>query len=268
MANQFYKKTKKYYNYHKSMTIISILKAGKFVGQEVKIQGWVYNFRSSGSLYFLQIRDGAGFIQAIVNKSVVSAQVWADCQKITQETSVELTGIISKHPKKEEYELQVSDIKLIQVAEEYPIGNKEHGPDFLLENRHLWLRSPKQWAIQQLRNTVINSLYAYLNANGFIKIDSPILTPTACEGTTTLFEVPYFDLGSAYLSQSGQLYIEAAIFAHGRVFDFGPVFRAEKSKTRKHLTEFWMVEPEIPFMEFKDFIEFVFEIVDFTSSPL
>ena len=250
------------------MTIISILKAGKFVGQEVKIQGWVYNFRSSGSLYFLQIRDGAGFIQAIVNKSVVSAQVWADCQKITQETSVELTGIISKHPKKEEYELQVSDIKLIQVAEEYPIGNKEHGPDFLLENRHLWLRSPKQWAIQQLRNTVINSLYAYLNANGFIKIDSPILTPTACEGTTTLFEVPYFDLGSAYLSQSGQLYIEAAIFAHGRVFDFGPVFRAEKSKTRKHLTEFWIMDAEAAFVQHEENMKIQEDLISFVVSQV
>ncbi|OGY95917.1 MAG: asparagine--tRNA ligase, partial [Candidatus Komeilibacteria bacterium RIFOXYC2_FULL_45_12] len=176
--------------------------------------------------------------------------------------------IISKHPKKEEYELQVSDIKLIQVAEEYPIGNKEHGPDFLLENRHLWLRSPKQWAIQQLRNTVINSLYAYLNANGFIKIDSPILTPTACEGTTTLFEVPYFDLGSAYLSQSGQLYIEAAIFAHGRVFDFGPVFRAEKSKTRKHLTEFWMMDAEAAFVQHEENMKIQEDLISFVVSQV
>src|SRR3989339_1973008 len=231
------------------MKKITISKVAEFQGQEVLLQGWVYNFRSSGSLYFLQVRDGAGFMQAIVNKAEVKPEVWIEAEKITQETSVVLTGTITKHPKKEEYELQVFEIKLLQIAEEYPIGNKEHGPDFLLDNRHLWLRSPRQWAIQQVRNTVINAIYQYLNEHGFIKIDSPILTPTACEGTTTLFEVPYFDLGSAYLSQSGQLYIEAAIFAHGRVFDFGPVFRAEKSKTRRHLTEFWMMDAEAAFVE-------------------
>jgi len=253
------------------MIKITIAKASEFIGQEVQVQGWVYNLRSSGSICFLQIRDGSGFIQAIVNKAEVSAkgasqpawlgsafggnEVWEKAQKITIETSAELFGTISKHPKKEEYELQVSDIKIFQVSEEYPIGKKEHGPDFLLDMRHLWLRAPKQWAIQRIRNTIINATYGYLNTNGFIKIDSPILTPNACEGTTELFEINYFDWTKAYLSQSGQLYIEAAIFAHGRVFDFGPVFRAEKSKTRRHLTEFWMMDAEMAFCDFKQNME-------------
>jgi asparaginyl-tRNA synthetase len=231
------------------MKHIKVVQASSFIGQPVIIQGWVYNFRSSGSLYFFQIRDGSGFIQAVVNKSAVNEQVWSECEKITLESSVELHGKITKHPKKEEYELQVSAVKIFQVAEEYPIGKKDHGPDFLLDERHLWLRSSKQWAIQQVRNTVINTIYEFLNKEGYIKIDSPILTPTACEGTTTLFELEYFDMGKAYLSQSGQLYIEAAIFSHGKVFDFGPVFRAEKSKTRRHLTEFWMMDAEAAFVE-------------------
>ncbi|MDP2586409.1 MAG: asparagine--tRNA ligase [Candidatus Komeilibacteria bacterium] len=234
------------------MTKITITQAAEFIGQEVQIQGWVYNLRSSGSICFLQVRDGSGFMQAIVNKSSVSADVWQTAEKATIESSVILTGQISKHPKKEEYELQVSGIQLVQIAEEYPIGKKEHGPDFLLDQRHLWLRAPSQWAIQRIRNTVINSIYGYLNLNGFTKIDSPILTPNACEGTTELFEINYFDWAKAYLSQSGQLYIEAAIFSLGRVFDFGPVFRAEKSKTRRHLTEFWMMDAEAAFVEHEE----------------
>ncbi len=234
------------------MTKITITRVAEFIGSEAQIQGWVYNLRSSGSICFLQVRDGSGFIQAIVNKSSVSAEVWQRAEQATIESSVVLTGQISKHPKKEEYELQVSDIKLVQVAEEYPIGKKEHGPDFLLDMRHLWLRAPSQWAIQRVRNTVINGIYEFLNQQDYIKIDSPILTPNACEGTTELFEINYFDWAKAYLSQSGQLYIEAAIFAHGRVFDFGPVFRAEKSKTRRHLTEFWMMDAEAAFVEHQE----------------
>ena len=245
------------------MTKINITQAKEFVSERVKIQGWVYNFRSSGSIYFLQVRDGSGFIQAIVNKSAVGNQQWENCQKITLETSIELEGEVTKHPKKEECELQVSDIKIYQIAEEYPIGKKEHGPDFLLDNRHLWLRSSKQWAIQKVRNTVINAIYEYLNQNGFIKIDSPILTPTSCEGTTTLFELDYFDLGKAYLSQSGQLYLEAAIFSLGRVFDFGPVFRAEKSKTRRHLTEFWMMDAEATFVEHEENMKMQEELISY-----
>ena len=172
-----------------------------------------------------------------------------DATKLMKVAHVIVSGEVTKHPKKEEYEVQVRDLKIVHIAEEYPIGKKEHGPDFLLDQRHLWLRSPKQWAIQRVRNTIIYATYEWFEKNHFIKIDAPILTPAACEGTTTLFEVPYFDLGKAYLSQSGQLYIEAAIAAHGRVFDFGPTFRAEKSKTRRHLTEFWMMDAEMAFVE-------------------
>src|SRR3989339_1712777 len=232
------------------MKTITIDKASEFEGEKVKIRGWVYNSRSSGSLYFVEVRDGSGFIQAIVNKKDVEGKTWDEGEKITQESSVELTGAISKHPKKDEYELQVSGLEIVQLAGEYPIANKEHGQDFLLDNRHLWLRSPKQWAIQRVRNAIINAIYEFLNKEGSIKIDSPILTPNACEGTTTLFEMDYFDLGKGYLAQSGQLYIEAAIFSHGKVFDFGPVFRAEKSKTRRHLTEFWMMDAEAAFVDF------------------
>lgn len=245
------------------MTKIFINQAEKFADQKVKIQGWVYNFRSSGGLYFLQIRDGSGFIQAIVSKSEVKDDVWQECQKITLESSIELEGKITRHPKKEEYELQVENLKIIQIAEEYPIGKKEHGPDFLLDMRHLWLRSNKQWAIQRIRNTVINAIYEFLNKEGFIKIDAPILTPTACEGTTTLFGLDYFDLGKAYLSQSGQLYLEAAIFSHAKVFDFGPTFRAEKSKTRRHLTEFWMMDAEMAFCGHEESLKIQEELIYF-----
>jgi len=184
-----------------------------------------------------------------VSEPDVSKKVWDDTHKITLETSVIASGVVSKHPKKEEYELHLKDLNIVQIADEYPIGKKEHGPDFLLDMRHLWLRSRKQWAIQRVRNTVINATYEWMGKNGFVKIDSPILTPAACEGTSTLFEVEYFDLGKAYLSQSGQLYLEAAIMSLGRVFDFGPTFRAEKSKTRRHLTEFWMMDAEMAFVE-------------------
>ncbi len=224
-----------------------------YKNKEVTLKGWVFNLRSSGKITFLQVRDGTGFIQAIVEKSSVCDEVWNQAQIVTLESSVVITGQITEHPKhKGEFELQVKSLAIINLSKEYPIGKKDHGPEFLLDNRHLWLRSRKQWAIQRVRNTVINSIYGHLNSQGFIKIDSPILTPTACEGTTTLFEVPYFDLGSAYLTQSGQLYLEAAIFSHGRVFDFGPVFRAEKSKTRRHLTEFWMMDAEAAFVEHEE----------------
>ena len=221
----------------------------KYLNKEVLLKGWVYNFRSSGKIAFLQLRDGSGFTQCVVAKDSVSEEAWKVVEEMTLESSIEISGTVSKHPKKEEYELQVKELTFIQRAAEYPLGKKDHGPDFLLENRHLWLRSPKQWAIQKVRNTIINAIYEYLNTEGFTKIDSPILTPTSCEGTTELFEMDYFDEGKAYLSQSGQLYIEAAIASHGKVFDFGPVFRAEKSKTKRHLTEFWMMDAEMAFFD-------------------
>lgn len=233
----------------------------KHVNETVTVKGWIYNLRSSGKITFLQIRDGSGFVQGIVHEPEVPKKVWDDAHLLTLESSVIVTGKVSKHPKKDEYELHVSDLKIVQIANDYPIGKKEHGPDFLLDNRHLWLRSKKQWAIQRIRNTIINATYEWFNENNFIKIDAPILTPAACEGTTTLFEVDYFDLGKAYLSQSGQLYIEAAIMSHGRVFDFGPTFRAEKSKTRRHLTEFWMMDAEMAFCEHEDNLKIQEELI-------
>ena len=174
-------------------------------------------------------------------------------ESLTQESSLIVKGSVSKHPKQEGvYELQISDLKVVQISEDYPITKKEHGPDFLLDNRHLWLRSKKQWAIQRVRDVIETAINEYLHNQGFIRTDSPVFTPNACEGTTTLFKVPYFDEGSAYLSQSGQLYIEAAIASVGRCYDFGPVFRAEKSKTKRHLTEFWMMDAEAAFVEHEE----------------
>ncbi len=230
---------------------IKIKNAKEHVGQSVTISGWMYNRRGSGKIYFLQLRDGTGFMQGIVTENDGGKASMEIAEKLTMESSVKVTGKINQHPKKEDvFELVVESIEPVQICEEeYPISKKEHGPEFLLDNRHLWLRSKKQWAIQRVRNTVINATYEYLNDNDFIKIDSPILTPNACEGTTELFEIDYFEEDKAYLSQSGQLYIEAAIMSHGRVFDFGPVFRAEKSKTRRHLTEFWMMDAEMAYCD-------------------
>lgn len=223
------------------------------VGQEITIQGWLYNKRSSGSIAFLEIREGSVWISGVVSKAEVPAEVWAAVEKVTQESSIKVTGIVTKHPKKENvFELQVKSLTIIQLAEEYPIAKKDHGPDFLMEHRHLWLRSQRQWAILRVRDAVIQAINEYLHKEKFIKVDSPVFTPNACEGTTTLFPVPYFDLGTAYLSQSGQLYIEAAIASVGRCYDFGPVFRAEKSKTKRHLTEFWMMDAEAAFVEHEE----------------
>ncbi len=240
---------------------IFISDISKHVDNTVTVKGWIYNLRSSGKITFLQLRDGSGFVQGIVHRPDVAEKVWNDAHNLTLESSAIITGKVSKHPKKDEYELHVSDVEIVQIAPEYPIGKKEHGPDFLLDMRHLWLRSKKQWAIQKVRNEVINGTYEWFANNGFTKIDSPILTPAACEGTTTLFEVEYFDLGKAYLSQSGQLYLEAAIMSLGRVFDFGPVFRAEKSKTRRHLTEFWMMDAEMAFCDHKGNLEIQEQLV-------
>ncbi len=224
-----------------------------YLGEEVRIKGWVRNYRSSGKLIFIILRDGTDEIQAVAFKPALGEEVFETAKKLTIESSVIITGVPKEHPKQPGvYELDVTGVEPIQIAEEYPIGKKEHGPDFLLSNRHLWLRSSKQWALLRLRHGVYNAICQYLHDNEFIRFDSPILTPNACEGTTTLFEVPYFDLGNAYLSQSGQLYLEPAILSFGRVYDFGPVFRAEKSKTRKHLTEFWMMDAEAAFVEHKE----------------
>jgi len=233
--------------------------------KKVTLRGWIYNFRSSGSIMFLQLRDGTGFTQCILSKNDISEEKWNEAQKITLETSIELTGKVSAHPKQAGvFELQVTDLKIYQIPkDEYPISKKEHGPEFLLDNRHLWLRSPRQWAVQRVRDTLIRATYDWMNQQDFVKFDSPILTPAACEGTSTLFGVDYFDLGKAYLSQSGQLYLEAAIASLGRVYDFGPVFRAEKSKTRRHLTEFWMMDAEAAFVDHKGNMELQEQLISY-----
>ncbi len=232
--------------------LISELK--NHVGQDITIAGWLYNKRGNGKLYFLQLRDGSGLTQGVVVASDVSAETIAECEKLTMESSLRVTGTVTKHPKQADiYELQVKSVEIIQLAEhDYPISKKEHGIDFLLDHRHLWLRSSRQWAIQRIRDTIIRGSMEYLHQAGFIKFDSPILTPNACEGTTELFDIEYFELGKAYLSQSGQLYLEAAVMSLGRAYDFGPVFRAEKSKTRRHLTEFWMLDAEAAFTDYLD----------------
>ena len=232
------------------MQAIILKDLSKFVGQEVEIKAWVYNFRSSGKIMFWQLRDGSDFSQAIVNADDLPKKKWDLAQKVSLESSVKIIGIVNQHPKKEEYEILVKDFEFFQIAAEYPIAKKDHGIDFLMDHRHLWLRSKRQWAIQRVRDTLIQATYEYMRENNFIKIDSPILTPSACEGTTDLFAVKYFD-EKAYLSQSGQLYLEAAIFAHAKVYDFGPTFRAEKSKTRRHLTEFWMMDAEMAFCDLR-----------------
>ncbi len=228
------------------MEIISTKDLKEHLDQEVKLQGWIYNFRSSGKIYFLQFRDGFGFIQAVCEANLVP-------EDLKMEASVTLVGKVSKHPKKEEYELQVTELKVLQnPKEDYPISKKEHGPDFLLDQRHLWLRSSKQWAVLKVRDTIIHAIFDYFREHDFIKIDTPIFTPNACEGTTELFEVNYFDEDKAYLAQTGQLYLEAAVMSCGKGYDFGPVFRAEKSKTRRHLTEFWMMDAEMAFADHKE----------------
>lgn len=227
-----------------------------FVDQEVEIKGWLYNRRSSGPIAFLELRDGSGWIQAVAAKADLDMAIWEEIEKSTQESSVSVVGKVAKHPKKENvFELQVKDFKILQLSQEYPIALKDHGPDFLMDNRHLWLRNKKQWAILRIRDAIKTAIHQYLHQNNFISVDSPVFTPNACEGTTTLFPVPYFDLGEAYLSQSGQLYIEAAIASVGKCYDFGPVFRAEKSKTKRHLTEFWMMDAEAAFAEHEDNIK-------------
>jgi asparaginyl-tRNA synthetase len=235
------------------MQDIFVKDIAQHLGQEVRLKGWVRNIRSSGKLIFIIFRDGTAEIQAVAFKPDLGEQAFDEAKRLTLESSVILTGIPKEHQKKAgEYELAVTSVQALQIAEDYPISKKEHGPDFLLSHRHLWLRSSKQWALLRIRHTVYYAICEYLNDNGFFRFDSPILTPNACEGTTTLFELEYFDEGLAYLSQSGQLYLETGIMSLGRVYDFGPVFRAERSKTRKHLTEFWMMDAEAAYVEHEE----------------
>jgi asparaginyl-tRNA synthetase len=222
-------------------------------GETVTINGWLYNKRSSGKIRFPVLRDGTGYLQGVMVKGSVSEEVFARFDQLTQETSLSLTGRIRKEQRAPGgFEMDVSDLEIIHVANDYPITPKEHGIDFLMDRRHLWLRSSRTHAILRIRHQVIRSIREFFDSRGFVLFDAPIFTPAACEGTSTLFETDYFDLGKAYLTQSGQLYGEAGAMAFGKVYVFGPTFRAEKSKTRRHLTEFWMVEPEVAFNDLDD----------------
>jgi len=215
------------------------------VGEVVEIAGWLANKRSSGKIHFLNIRDGSGFVQAVMGKRDVSEAVFLSAGSLTQESSLLVRGEVRKDERAPGgYELMVKELDIIQVTADYPISPKEHGPEFLLDNRHLWIRSRRQQAILRIRAALIRACFDFLDSHGFVRVDAPILTPSACEGTTTLFRTEYFDRW-AYLTQSGQLYNEATAIALGRVYCFGPTFRAEKSKTRRHLQEFWMIEPEM-----------------------
>ena len=235
----------------------------KYEGQTITLSGWLYNKRSSGKLHFLQLRDGTGEIQAVVFKGNVSDEVFELSDKITQESSVEVTGTVKKHDRSRiGYEIDATDVKVIGESVDYPITPKEHGTHFLMEHRHLWLRSLRQKAILRIRHRIIKSVRDFFDNKGFTLVDAPIFTPNACEGTTNLFKVDYFDQ-NAYLTQSGQLYMEAAAMAVGKAYCFGPTFRAEKSKTRRHLTEFWMVEPEVAFFDIYDDMDLAEEFVEY-----
>lgn len=235
----------------------------KYDGKKVIIKGWLYNKRSSGNIIFLLVRDGTGMLQCVISKNDVDNNVFESAQKITQESSLIVTGNVRKEERAiGGYELFINDIKILQIVSDYPITPKSHGVGFLMKNRHLWLRSKKQHAILKIRAEIIKDCREYLDKNGFINIDTPILTPAACEGTSTLFETKYFDQ-MAYLSQSGQLYNEATIMSFGKVYCYGPTFRAEKSKTRRHLMEFWMIEPEMAYFDWKDNIEIQEEFVTY-----
>lgn len=229
--------------------MVTISELSKHEGEIVKVGGWVFNQRASKGLLFTILRDGTGMCQCITAQTDVSEHVWENGNALTQETSLYVTGKVIKDERSlNGYEIHVTNIEIIQIAENYPITPKEHGIEFLQNNRHLWLRSKRQWAIMRIRNEIVFAIHRFFQDRGFMQLDAPIFTGNAAEGTTTLFETKYFDQ-PAYLTQSGQLYAEAMAMAHGKVYTFGPTFRAEKSKTRRHLTEFWMVEPEMAFYD-------------------
>ena len=234
-----------------------------YVNQKVELKGWAYQVRSSGKVKFLELRDGTGVVSCIFFAKDCGEEVFNRFEEITQETSLKLVGTVRKHPKHENvFEIGVESFDIIGKSENYPITPKEHGTDFLMENRHLWIRSKRQHAILRVRHELIAAVRDFFDGRGFTLTDSPIFTPAACEGTSNLFETKYFD-EKAYLSQSGQLYIEATARAFGKVYCFGPTFRAEKSKTRRHLIEFWMVEPEVAFNDMYDNMELAEQFVEY-----
>lgn len=244
--------------------LVYIDRLADHVGTTVTLHGWLYNKRSSGKIKFLVLRDGTGMCQCVVVKSNVTEEVWNAADSLAQESSFAVTGTVRKEERAAGgYELDAIAVEPTQVAKDYPISPKEHGPEFLIEHRHLWLRSSRQHAIMRVRARIARSIRDFFDGNGFTLMDSPMFTPSACEGTSTLFETEYFDLGKAYLTQSGQLYAEASAMALGKVYTFGPTFRAEKSKTRKHLTEFWMVEPEMAWFDLNDDMDVAEELVEY-----
>ena len=232
---------------------MTISELSRHVGGTVTLKGWLYHWRKGGKIWFLVLRDGSGYLQCVVSKADVPEAVWEAATSATQESTLEITGVVKADPRSPGgVELGVTDVKVLDLCHDFPITPKEHGVDFLMSQRHLWLRSSKQVAVLKVRSEVESAIHDFYHSRGYTKVDSPILTPNACEGTSNLFETQYTEDEKAYLSQSGQLYLEPAAAALGKVYCFGPTFRAEKSKTRRHLTEFWMVEPEIAFAHLDD----------------
>jgi asparaginyl-tRNA synthetase len=244
------------------MAHVYIEDIGRHDGAEVTIKGWLHNKRSSGKIHFLIVRDGTGFIQAVMSKAAVGEELFKRADHLSQETSLVVTGTVRADARAPSgYEIDVKDVQVVGESHDYPITPKEHGVDYLLDRRHLWIRSERQAAILRVRHEVIDAIRDFFNSRGFILADTPIFTPAACEGTTTLFPAQYFEETTAYLTQSGQLYNEANAMALGRVYCFGPTFRAEKSKTRRHLTEFWMVEPEMAFATLDDVMDLAEDLI-------
>ena len=245
------------------VTQVYIRDVPSHVGREVSIRGWLYNKTHKGRLWFLLVRDGTGVIQSVLFKGNVAADVFEAAEALTQESSLQITGTVRRDKRAPGgYELDATGMEVVQIAQSYPITPKEHGTSFLMDHRHLWLRSSRQHAILRIRHRLIKAARDLFDGRGFVLVDTPILTPVACEGTTNLFPVKYFDT-PAYLSQSGQLYSEASCMAFGKVYCFGPTFRAEKSKTRRHLTEFWMVEPEVAYADLDDIMVLAEEFVSY-----
>jgi asparaginyl-tRNA synthetase len=235
---------------------------GKYEGQDVTLKGWLHNRRSSGKIHFLIVRDGTGFIQAVMSKAAVGEELFRVADHLSQETSIIVTGTARADKRAPSgYEIDVKHLEIVGESHDFPITPKEHGVDYLLDRRHLWIRSERQQSILRIRHEIINAVRDFFNSRGFILADTPIFTPAACEGTTTLFPAQYFEEQTAFLTQSGQLYNEANAMALGRVYCFGPTFRAEKSKTRRHLTEFWMVEPEMAYADLNDVMDLAEQLI-------
>ena len=245
------------------METVLIKNLGHHAGQQVTLRGWLYNKRSSGKIQFLIVRDGSGFVQAVMAKKEVSEEIYGRAERLTQESSLVMTGLVREEPRAQGgYELQVTSLEIVAIAEEYPITHKEHGVEFLAERRHLWIRTPRQVAVLRIRSEIEQAMREFFYQRDFVLADAPIITPSACEGTTNLFELDYHG-EKGYLSQSGQLYNEATALALGRVYCFGPTFRAEKSKTRRHLLEFWMIEAEMAYFDVNDNMKLQEELVYF-----